>query len=198
LLHRSIVIGSLAALAFLSAGVFAQQKLTVEPPPKVDAYIPQLVPQKIEGGYAIVISKSTQDDSAWAKVVDTLKVKYGGQVKVFVWEQSIDETKAGLSEMLPHYTCFVATPKETSREFVAQVHRLTRNLNDDPYPDTIWGILPVWMRPMPFASPRPARRWKFTTLSAPPVCTANGTIRYSLPLMVKKEKSFKRANQPRR
>ena len=49
--------------------------------------------------------------------------------------------RLALSAMMPRYTCFVTTPKETSREFVAQVHRLTRNLNDDPYPDTIWGIL---------------------------------------------------------
>jgi zinc protease len=42
---------------------------------------------------------------------------------------------------MPRYACFVAEPKEASREFVAQVHRLTRRLNEDPYTDCFWGIL---------------------------------------------------------
>ncbi len=121
--------------------LFAEPKLTVVPAPATQPFVPQVSPQHIEGGYAIVISKSTQSDTDWAKVVDTLKQKYGDQARVIVWDTSVDDAKAELSAMMPRYTCFVATPKEASREFVAQVHRLTRNLNDDPYPDTIWGIL---------------------------------------------------------
>jgi len=124
-------------------GAFAQTRptLTVEPAPATQPYVPKFIPQKIDGGYAIVISKSTQADAGWAKIVDVLKEKYGTQAKVFVWDKSVDEVKPGLSEMMPRYTCFVATPKEAGRPFVNTVHRLTRNLNDDPYPDTIWGIL---------------------------------------------------------
>jgi hypothetical protein len=41
----------------------------------------------------------------------------------------------------PRYTCFVARPAEATRSFVAEVHRLTRKYDDDPYCDTLWGIL---------------------------------------------------------
>jgi zinc protease len=115
--------------------------LTVTPPPATQPFVPVLVPQKISGGYAIVVSKTTQADSGWVKVVEALQQKYGDQAKVFVWDKSVDEVKADLSAMMPRYTCFVAMPKEAERAFVNQVNRLTRNLNDDPYPDTIWGIL---------------------------------------------------------
>jgi hypothetical protein len=46
-----------------------------------------------------------------------------------------------LRQAMPRYTCFVATPAETTRPFVQQVHRLTRHLDDDPFTDTQWGIL---------------------------------------------------------
>jgi hypothetical protein len=42
---------------------------------------------------------------------------------------------------MPRYTCFVARPEEAGRDFVVRVHRLSRQLDDDPYTDTIWGIL---------------------------------------------------------
>jgi zinc protease len=133
--------GLLLACILAPTGLFAAPPLNVEPAPKADAFVPKLTPQKIDGGYAVVVSKTTQSDAGWAKVVDALKEKYGDQVKVFTWDKSVDETKADLSAMMPRYTCFVTRPTEAGREFVTQVHRLTRNLNDDPYPDTIWGIL---------------------------------------------------------
>ena len=46
-----------------------------------------------------------------------------------------------LREQFPRYACFVATPEEATKEFVASVHQLTRQLDDDPYPDCFWGIL---------------------------------------------------------
>jgi zinc protease len=52
-----------------------------------------------------------------------------------------DEIRESLRATLPRHTCFVATPGEVTREFVASVHRLTRTLDADPYGDTIWGIL---------------------------------------------------------
>ena len=138
---RSKIVLAITAICCLPVGVFGQKHLTAEPAPATQPFVPQLIEQKIDGGYAVVISKATQADPDWAKVVATLQQKYGAQVQVFTWDKSVDETLPELSKMLPHYTCFVAKSTETSREFVAQIHRLTRNLNDDPYPDTIWGIL---------------------------------------------------------
>jgi zinc protease len=46
-----------------------------------------------------------------------------------------------LGKIHPRYTCFVARHEEITREFVTRVHQMTRKLDDDPYADTIWGIL---------------------------------------------------------
>ncbi len=46
-----------------------------------------------------------------------------------------------LRQIFPRYACFVAKPTEASRQFVADVSQLTRQLDDDPYTDVIWGIL---------------------------------------------------------
>ena len=89
--------------------------------------------------YAIVVSRSTQADRDWGRVVEVLKEKHKGAVVVF--DASAEEALPKLRELLPRFACFVARPGEVEHRFVAQVHRLTRKLNDDPYPDCFWGIL---------------------------------------------------------
>ncbi|MEX2214948.1 MAG: hypothetical protein WD768_12510 [Phycisphaeraceae bacterium] len=89
--------------------------------------------------YIIIVSKQTRADAAWAKVVDALIAKHKGEVVEF--DKSVDEALTSLKQSHPKFTCFVATPAEASREFVMRVHRLTRQYDDDPYTDTLWGIL---------------------------------------------------------
>lgn len=90
--------------------------------------------------YAVVVSRQTHDDPAWQKVVQTLIEKHAADQAV-IWDQQVDDALPALRQRHPRYTCFVATPDEANRQFVAQVHRLTRQLDDDPYADTRWGIL---------------------------------------------------------
>jgi hypothetical protein len=89
--------------------------------------------------YAIIVSRGTQADQGWRRVVDTLREKHQGAVIVF--DASVEEVLPKLRDMLPQYACFVAQPGEVSRKFVAQVHRLACKLDDDPYPGCFWGIL---------------------------------------------------------
>ena len=89
--------------------------------------------------YAVVVSRATQADGDWGRVVEVLREKHQGAVIVF--DASVEEALPGLRELFPRYACFVARPGEVSRRFVAQVHRLTRRLDEDPYADCFWGIL---------------------------------------------------------
>ncbi len=89
--------------------------------------------------YVIVVSKATQSDAGWREVVATLEKKHSAEVVAY--DRSIAEALPRLSQQMPRFTCFVATPSEATREFVAEVHRLTRKLDDDPYTDTRWGVL---------------------------------------------------------
>ncbi len=89
--------------------------------------------------YAVVVSRETQADTQWKQVVDALAAKH--KATTVVYQQDVDEALPSLARKHPRYTCFVARPSEATRQFVASVHRLTRKLDDDPYTDTLWGIL---------------------------------------------------------
>jgi len=91
------------------------------------------------GSYAVVVSKQTHGIAGWREVVDALLAKHDG--KLVTYGESADESLAALRKQFPRHVCFVARPGEAGRAFVAQVHRLTRALDDDPYTDAIWGIL---------------------------------------------------------
>lgn len=92
-----------------------------------------------EADYAVVISKATIEDSGWKRVADTLLAKHQGQLVVY--EKQVGQALETLRKMHPRYTCFVTAPDSVTRQFVADVHRMTRQYDDDPYCDTIWGIL---------------------------------------------------------
>lgn len=89
--------------------------------------------------YVVVVSKATQSDAEWSKVVGELVTKH--QAEVVVYDNHVSESLSALRKTFPRYTCFVATSQEAGRQMVADVHRLTRTLDDDPYADVFWGIL---------------------------------------------------------
>jgi hypothetical protein len=89
--------------------------------------------------YAVVVSSATRQDDQWRAVVDALVEKHQGVV--YEYKAAVDEVLKDLQVSHPRYTCFVATPKEATRQFVAAVHQLTRQVDEDPYTDTFWGIL---------------------------------------------------------
>jgi zinc protease len=90
-------------------------------------------------GYAVVVSKVTSRDAAWQPVVAALVEKHQGSVVVFDSEPA--ESLDALRKLFPRYVCVVAKQEEVSRPFVAEVHRLMRKLDGDPYTDVLWGIL---------------------------------------------------------
>lgn len=89
--------------------------------------------------YVVVVSKATQSDSEWNKVVEELVAKH--QATVVVYDKHVSESLPALRTTFPRYACFVATSAEAGQQMVADVHRLTRKLDDDPYADVFWGIL---------------------------------------------------------
>lgn len=92
-----------------------------------------------EGGYAVVVSKATLADAPWKAVVDALVEKH--RATTIVYPEQVDQALPELRKEFPRYVCFVAQPTEADRQFVADVHCLTRRLDDDPYTDALWGIL---------------------------------------------------------
>ena len=91
------------------------------------------------GAYAVVVARRTYDDEQWKQVVEALVKKY--DAKVVVYDKDVREARKALAEQMPNYACFVTPPDRAGRKFVIAVHRMTRELDDDPYTDVIWGIL---------------------------------------------------------
>lgn len=89
--------------------------------------------------YCVVVQEATCAMPAWKAVVDALVEKHDG--RLLKYESSPTEVLNELRKHRPRHTCFVATPQQSTRSFVAEVHQLTRRLDADPYTDTLWGIL---------------------------------------------------------
>lgn len=92
------------------------------------------------GNYAVAVSEDAYAQPEWREVVLTLCEKYEASLVVFPAGRP-QEALPELRRAFPAYVCFVAPPEACGRAFVAAVHRLTRELDDDPYGDVLWGIL---------------------------------------------------------
>ncbi len=90
-------------------------------------------------GYHVVVSESTVADPAWKAVADALVAKHKG--KLVAYAGSVADALPTLQAAHPRHVAFVATPAEAGSAFVAEVHRLTRAIDDDPYTDCLWGIV---------------------------------------------------------
>lgn len=126
-MKRHLVVGAIVAV--LATGFSSAQTESRPTPPK----------KRDVGSYAVLVSKSSYAVPSWHKVVDTLVDLYGAEVIEF--EADIESARSALIRSSPRFTAFVLRPREISRDVVARIHRLTRRLDDDPYHDTMWGIV---------------------------------------------------------
>ena len=91
--------------------------------------------------YAIVASQAVMNDPAWkAATVNVLRKKYP-TARLATWKNSPDETREKLAAWQPSFTAFVVKPEQAGALFTIAISHLCRNLDDDPYTDTFWGII---------------------------------------------------------
>ncbi|MEY4776487.1 MAG: hypothetical protein RL759_1000, partial [Verrucomicrobiota bacterium] len=60
--------------------------------------------------YVVLVSKETQADAGWAKVVDRLQTKY--QAQVLTYQADVLECQTALRQAQPRWVCWVARPVE--------------------------------------------------------------------------------------
>lgn len=89
--------------------------------------------------YVVVVSQATAAEPAWQAVVDALATQH--QARVLVFTEAVREVLPALRTWFPRHVGFVARPEEASRAFVHEIHRLARQLDDDPYTDCFWGVV---------------------------------------------------------
>ena len=90
--------------------------------------------------HAVVASEATVTRPAWRRVIELLRTKYEAEVVLYPTGH-LEQSLPSLRRLFPNYACFVEPPETCGRGFVLAVHRLTRQLDDDPYGDLLWGIL---------------------------------------------------------
>ncbi len=94
--------------------------------------------------YAIVCGEKTHQlwPRALSKLEEKYEAKWPGGVHTVLYKGPVRSSQKELSEIKPHFSCFLTHHSECSRDFVQQVNKLTRELNSShPFTDTIWGIL---------------------------------------------------------
>ncbi len=94
-----------------------------------------------EGAYTIITSDSTMSDAAWANVAQTLKKKYRAAEICTLTELSEGSITAALRRTQARYVACVLKPQEVDRTLVNNLHRATRQVDDDPWGDCLWGII---------------------------------------------------------
>ena len=103
------------------------------------AVLPTLTLSAFADDYAVIIRNDVATKPEWKTVADTLVKKHDG--RLLTYDSKLEEILPELSTMHPRHACFVTPSANASREYVAEVHQLTRKLDSDPYTDTQWGIL---------------------------------------------------------
>ena len=126
------------ALGF-AAALGAVRPLSGIQPRLVEA--PAAAGEPVAESYAIVASRAVMASPAWREAtVEALRKKYP-HAQLYTWEKDVAEVREALGRQLPAFTAFVVTPEEAGVHFTIALHTLCRALDDDPYPDTFWGVI---------------------------------------------------------
>jgi len=89
--------------------------------------------------YAIVVSKTTNADPQWKKVVVALQKKH--HATIIVYNKNIGEALPKLKKIFPKYVCFVEKPENANFAHILNSSRMMRKLDEDPYTDAIFGTI---------------------------------------------------------
>lgn len=124
-------------------------------------------PGKYKDKYVVVVSESTKANKEWMDVANALASKR--DAKILTYKKDINTILSRLRKDNPRMMALVAPPSEINRSLVNSLHRLTRQLDDDPYGDCIWGIITGYspadaMRQIHTTAPLVITRAEATTL----------------------------------
>ena len=85
------------------------------------------------------MSAETLKDAPWKAAADALLAKYAAARVIY--RSDVRESLLELSARCPDYVAFLAPAAEATPPFVWTVHRMMRELDDDPWTDAVWGIV---------------------------------------------------------
>lgn len=90
--------------------------------------------------YAILAPESFAVEAEnWEQVVSSLQERHGAQV--FRFGKSPVELEEKLKALNPCYVAVVDVPENIGRDYVIEMNRMSRRMDNDPYADFLWGMI---------------------------------------------------------
>ena len=89
--------------------------------------------------YVVLISEDVEIDVAWLGVANNLSMKHDAEIVVY--KESPAEVLDQLKALYPRYVAIVEKPENIGRDYVIDMHLLSRDIDDDIYADFLWGII---------------------------------------------------------
>ena len=106
------------------------------------AALPAFASKKSRGAasdYVVMASYDVKSDAAWMAVVEALQAKHRAEV-IFYDEAPRGQLEA-LRRLAPRYVAVVEMPENLDRDYVIDLSKLSREVDDDIYADFLWGII---------------------------------------------------------
>lgn len=89
--------------------------------------------------YLVLASESVMEDESWAAVAESIAAKHSAEIVTYATTPRDAET--ALRDAYPRYVAIVDKPENIGRDFVIDLHRLARTIDEDIYADFLWGII---------------------------------------------------------
>ena len=92
-----------------------------------------------ENEYVVIAGKGVAEDTAWMKVAEALQNKH--RAALLSYREDPAELLPQLQQIHPRYVAIVEKPETLGRDYVMEMHRLSRKVDNDIYADFLWGII---------------------------------------------------------
>ena len=94
---------------------------------------------RTKSDYLVVASESVMADAEWAEVAATLAQKHDAEIVTFA--AAPREALEQIRDAYPRYVAIVDKPENIGRDYVIDLHKVCREVDDDIYGDFLWGII---------------------------------------------------------
>ena len=89
--------------------------------------------------YVVLASRAVVEDTQWQSVVEALADRHNAKVVCF--ESMPREAMKQLKRLNPRYVAIVDMPENIGRDYVIDLHHLSRDIDKDIFADFMWGIV---------------------------------------------------------
>lgn len=89
--------------------------------------------------YVVLASRAVMDDAEWQSVVETIAKRHTAEVVIF--DDMPHDAMKQLKRINPRYVAIVDMPENIGRDYVIDMHHVSRDMDDDIFADFMWGII---------------------------------------------------------